>query len=68
VTWSGVKNSRGVYVNTYFTWRSPAKVPQALIDAYEALGQAVTYKTVIPIPRPYQQANQQPIQPHESKT
>jgi hypothetical protein len=67
VTWSGVKNAAGYYVNTYYAWEVPAKVPQALIEAYEALGPAVTYETVIPPPRPYQHANQQPIQPHEIK-
>ncbi len=67
MTWSGKKNAAGAYVDTYYSWELPAKVPQALIEAYEALGPAVTYETVIPPPRPYQHPNQQPIQPHEIK-
>jgi hypothetical protein len=36
-------------------------------DAYEVLGPAIKYTDVIPLPRQYQHANQQPIQPHEIK-
>jgi hypothetical protein len=62
-----VKNAAGVYRDIYYSWEVPLKVPQALRDANEALGPAVKYTDVIPLPRAYQHEHQQPIQPNEIK-
>jgi hypothetical protein len=66
-SWLGVKNAAGVYRDVACSWEVPLKVPQALRDAYEALGPALKYTDAIPLPRAYQHERQQPIQPHEIK-